>query len=301
MADIILHHYPLSPYAEKARTALGIKRAAWRSVIIPVIMPKPDLMPLTGGYRKTPVMQIGADIYCDTQLIVRELERRIPSPSFYPAGTRGLADGIGWWAERSLFNVAVGVTFAKTGDQLPQAFRDDRAKFSGRTFDPERTRAAEPRLLADYRAQLQWLEENLSGGRAFLLADQPSAADAALYHMVWFVRRPRPELFTSFPSVSAWADRMKEIGHGTPTETDAKEALAIAKAATPSPVKAVHDGSGPALGSQVTVAADDSGRDPISGELLSLAADEIVIRRDDPAVGTIHQHFPRVGFVLTAG
>ena len=301
MADIILHHYPLSPYAEKARTALGIKRAAWRSVIIPVIMPKPDLMPLTGGYRKTPVMQIGADIYCDTQLIVRELERRIPSPSFYPAGMRGLADGIGWWAERSLFNVAVGVTFAKTGDQLPQAFRDDRAKFSGRTFDPERTRAAEPRLLADYRAQLQWLEENLSGGRAFLLADQPSAADVALYHMVWFVRRPRPDLFAKFPLVSAWADRMKAVGHGAPTEMDAKDALAIAKAATPSPVKAVHDGSGPALGSQVTVAADDSGRDPISGELLSLAADEIVIRRDDPAVGTIHQHFPRVGFVLTAG
>jgi glutathione S-transferase len=300
MADIILHHYPLSPYAEKARVALGIKKAAWRSVIIPVIMPKPDLMPLTGGYRKTPVMQIGADVYCDTQLIVRELERRIPEPTFYPGGNRGLADGIAWWAERSLFNVAVGVTFAKSGDQLPQAFRDDRAKFSGRAFDPERTRAAEPKLLADYRAQLQWLEENLSGGRKFLLADQPSAADAALYHMVWFTRRPRPELFATFPNVSAWADRIKAIGHGTPMETDAKEALAIAKAATPAALKPAHDGTGPALGASVTVTPDDSGRDPVAGDLLLLAPDEIVISRSDPAVGEIHQHFPRVGFVLAA-
>ena len=65
MSEIILHHYPLSPFAEKTRVALGIKGLAWRSVIIPQIMPKPELMPLTGGYRKTPVMQIGADIYCD--------------------------------------------------------------------------------------------------------------------------------------------------------------------------------------------------------------------------------------------
>jgi len=300
MTDIVLHHYPLSPYAEKARTALGIKKLAWRSVIIPVIMPKPDLMPLTGGYRKTPVMQIGADVYCDTQLILRELERRHPKPSLYPNDTHGIADGIAWWAERSLFNIAVGVSFARTGDGLPPGFREDRTRFSGRELNLDRIRAAEPRLIAEYRAQLQWLEENLSGKRKFLLGDAPSAADCALYHMVWFTIRPRPELFTTLPNIVAWAGRMKAIGHGTPTETDSKEALAIAKAATPSPVKALHDGAGPALGSNVTVAADDSGRDPVAGELISLSPDEIVIRRDDPAVGAIHQHFPRIGFVLTA-
>jgi glutathione S-transferase len=51
---------------------------AWGSVEIPVIMPKPDLTALTGGYRKTPVLQIGADIYCDSQLIMRELEAAAP-------------------------------------------------------------------------------------------------------------------------------------------------------------------------------------------------------------------------------
>ncbi|MDH3509928.1 MAG: glutathione S-transferase N-terminal domain-containing protein, partial [Gammaproteobacteria bacterium] len=66
MTDIILHHFDLSPFAEKIRLALGFKNLSWRSVQIPLIMPKPDLTALTGGYRKTPVMQIGADIYCDT-------------------------------------------------------------------------------------------------------------------------------------------------------------------------------------------------------------------------------------------
>jgi len=78
MSDMILHHYPASPFSEKVRVAFGIKGLAWKSVIIPRILPKPDLMPLTGGYRKTPVLQIGADIYCDTQLILREIERRAP-------------------------------------------------------------------------------------------------------------------------------------------------------------------------------------------------------------------------------
>src|ERR1700742_3341774 len=80
MADLILHHYPNSPFAEKVRVGLGLKQLAWKSVIIPNMMPKPDLMPLTGGYRKTPVLQVGADIYCDTQLIMLEIERRCPKP-----------------------------------------------------------------------------------------------------------------------------------------------------------------------------------------------------------------------------
>ena len=72
----ILHHFEASPFSEKIRVIFGFKRIAWLSVLIPRILPKPDLMPLTGGYRRTPVMQIGADVFCDTQIIVRELEAR---------------------------------------------------------------------------------------------------------------------------------------------------------------------------------------------------------------------------------
>jgi hypothetical protein len=150
MTDMILHHYETSPYAEKVRLGLGVKGLAWASVEIPVIMPKPDLTALTGGYRKTPVLQIGADLYCDSQLIMRELERRHPSPSFYPAG-RGAADALAWWAEKTMFSPAVSIVFAKRPDTLPEGFLEDRAKFSGRNIDPVAMMAAVPNLLDQLR------------------------------------------------------------------------------------------------------------------------------------------------------
>jgi len=85
MAELILHHYWMSPFAEKVRLLLGYKKLAWRSVLIPPVMPKPDVTALTGGYRKTPFLQIGADIYCDTALIARVLDALQPAPTLYPA------------------------------------------------------------------------------------------------------------------------------------------------------------------------------------------------------------------------
>ena len=84
MHELILHHYPTSPFAEKARLMLGFKQLSWRSVMIPPLMPKPDLTALTGGYRKTPVLQVGADIYCDTALIARRLEAEKATPALLP-------------------------------------------------------------------------------------------------------------------------------------------------------------------------------------------------------------------------
>ena len=69
MAELILHHFLTSPFSEKVRLILGYKRLAWKSVLVPGYSPKPDVVALTGGYRRTPLLQIGADIYCDTALI----------------------------------------------------------------------------------------------------------------------------------------------------------------------------------------------------------------------------------------
>jgi len=107
MNDIILHHYPGSPFAEKARCLLGYKQLAWHSVEIPLVMPKPDLVALTGGYRRTPVLQIGADIYCDTALIAEVLERIAPLPSLFPEPVGGLSRILAQWADGPLFQAAV--------------------------------------------------------------------------------------------------------------------------------------------------------------------------------------------------
>ena len=128
MADIILHHYPQSPVTEKVRIGLGIKRLAWRSVEVPRIPPKPDLMPLTGGYRRAPVMQIGADIYCDSQCILRELQRRFPEPTVYPGGADGMAWGISRWTDGELMDLVVGLVLGAAHESLPPEFAADRGR-----------------------------------------------------------------------------------------------------------------------------------------------------------------------------
>ena len=303
MTDVILHHYPMSPYAEKVRKALGIKRLAWRSVTIPVIMPKPDLVPLTGGYRKTPVMQIGADIYCDTQCILRELERRFPEPSFYRGTDAGTANALSFYLDRTLFSPIVGMVFGLAPRSLPEGFAEDRGKLMGRELDLDRLKAMVPVLLDQLRPQFAWLEAMLVDGRAYLCGEHPTLVDCSAHHLCWFVSanvsNTTPPL-GELPKLRAWMQRMERIGHGQPSDLSSQEALAIAKAATPKVEEHTdaNDPFGRKPGMRVQVAPDDIGRDPVVGELVSLSTYEVVVKRTDPQVGEVAVHFPRAGFAI---
>ena len=302
MTDIILHHYALSPFAEKVRIGFGLKQAAWKSVDIPNIMPKPDLMPLTGGYRKTPVMQIGADIYCDTQLIMLELERRLPSPAFLPKGREGEVRAITMWIDRNIFSPAVGVVMSQVADKFGESFKKDRSEFSGRSFDPERMRAALPFVRDQTYALLSLAETMLSDGRAFVLGAEPSLADCALYNPVWFIQQhlgaPASPL-DRLPRISAWSERMKALGNGKRQDIAAAEALEIAKGAKPATTSVdANDPSGLKAGQKISVTPDDTGKVPVSGELVGLSADRVSIARNDPQVGDVVVHFPRAGFII---
>ena len=302
MTDIILHHYETSPYSEKVRLGLGLKGLVWASVEVPQIMPKPDLTALTGGYRKTPVLQIGADIYCDSQLVMRELERRHPTPSFYPAG-HGAADALAWWAEKTMFSPAAGILFAKRPDALPEGFLEDRVRFSGRNIDPAAMMAAVPNLLDQLRAHFDWLDQMLIDERPFLQGSAASVADFAAYHPIWSLKLsfgPTVVPLDGFPRVLSWTERIAAIGHGRRSPTTSKRALDAARDATPiaSVFTDPRDPSGRKPGQTVTVMPDDTGRDPVVGELVASGVHEIVIRRSDPAVGEVCVHFPRAGFVV---
>ncbi|HYM32196.1 MAG TPA: glutathione S-transferase family protein [Candidatus Cybelea sp.] len=303
MADIILHHYETSPYSEKVRLALGLKGLAWKSVQIPRIMPKPDLMPLTGGYRKTPVMQVGADIYCDTQLIMREIERRHPKPSLYPAGPVGTTDALAWWAEKAMFTPAVILAFANIAHTVPEDFKKDRAAFSGRNFDPAAMKAMLPYMTDQLRAHLGWIEATLAAGRKYLQGEAVGTGDLAAYHCVWFIQRnigPKAKPLDEFPKLLDWAARIAALGHGKPSEMSSKDALAVAKAAKPEAASKAdaHDPAARKPGQKVSVTPDDTGKDPVVGELVASSAQEIAIRRSDPQVGEVVVHFPRAGFVV---
>ena len=174
--EIILHHYDTSPFSEKVRVMLGVKGLSWRSVIQPVIMPKPELVPLTGGYRRIPVLQIGADVYCDSQVILAELEAR----QARPAVIKGADWAVNLWADRLFFQVTVAVVFGEMGDAVPAAFVADREKLSGRPFDITAMKAAAPPMKAQWRAEAAWIERGLASND-FLGGSTPSLADVAAY------------------------------------------------------------------------------------------------------------------------
>lgn len=300
---ILLHQYDISPFSEKVRVALGIKGLEWFAVDQPVIMPKPELTALTGGYRKIPVMQIGADIYCDSQIILRELEKRYPEPSLFVGGDRALGWSLGRWSDGPFFTSAVAVIFGTAGGAVDEAFKKDREKLTGRPFNTDEMKAAAPLMKEQLRAQLDWLETQLGDGRAFLMGDRAGLADVDAYYNLAFIRWIAPEgavLIDGFREVPAWESRIRKLGHGKRQGMTREEALDIARDATSieSTRADPFEPNGLKPGDRVKVMADDYGRDPVSGEIVSSSAQHIAIKRNDPRVGDVTVHFPRAGFLV---
>jgi glutathione S-transferase len=310
MSELILHHYPQSPFAEKARLMLGLKGLSWHSVRISPVMPKPDLTALTGGYRKTPVLQVGADIYCDTALIARRLEQEKAAPALFPQGLELVTQGFAAWADSVVFSHAVAlvfqpeslaVKFANVPAQMLQVLVADRSKlFSGGTA---------ARLQLD-QARHQWpaiisrIDQQLQHQAGDFLFGEPSIADVALAHPLWFLKGSSvtAPLVDAYPAVAAWLDRVLGFGHGTASEMTAERALEVARNATPAvlPDERFEDLNGFKPGQQVTISATDYGTDPVAGELLFAGREELILRRTDERAGTVHVHFPRLGFRIQA-
>jgi glutathione S-transferase len=304
LTPLILHHYPQSPFSEKIRKILAHKRLAWSAVEQPSIMPKPDLVPLTGGYRKIPVLQIGADVFCDTLLVVRTLEWLHPTPTLYPGGTVGTCHAWNLWADRLLFQPVVAVVFDEIGAFVPPAFIEDRQKMMpGRSFTELPAQA--PHAREQVRGLIAVLEDQFADGRPHLLGAEFSLADAACFHPLWFLR-VAPNAYAvleQFPHTTAWMARVDAMGDGAPSTMAPAEALAIARASTPAAVPATdaREPGGLAPGAPVTVVPDDYGFDPVSGTLVFSSVHEVAVRRRDPELGDLVVHFPRVGFRVTAG
>ena len=303
MADLILHHYQNSPFSEKVRLVLGMKGIAWQSVIVPAVNPKPDVLALTGGYRRTPFMQIGCDVYCDTALMCRVIDRWHPEPALYPAATAGLAEIVAEWADSALFWSAVPFTMqpAAIGHVLPgatpevlKAFGVDRAAMNPNFRRPTPTDSA-----AHVQTQLARLEALLADGRPFLLGAVPCIADFSAAQSVWFMRLAPPVATVLEPlkKVCAWCERVQAFGHGQPSKMTSAQAIVIAASSAPV-VPSFEAEAGLALGDDVTVTPTDYAHDPVTGQLVGLGREEVTVARTDERAGRVHVHFPRLAFQI---
>lgn len=308
MSDIIIHHYPPSPVSEKIRTAMGLKKLAWASVEQNRLPDRPELFVMTGGYRRIPVMQVGADIYCDTQCILRELERRVPSPTLFPRDGAGLPFALSRWTDGPVFELAVRVAFAPVADTLPPALIADRARlYLGPNGDFAKEAADLPHALAQLRAQVGWLETQLAVGQPYLSGDRPGMADLLVWYVIWFIKGRYGQaeaFFQEFPGINAWADRMRAIGHGSPSDMTPAQALAVAKAATPQSASTEdpRDPQGLRPGMKASIAPlTDSGEKPVKGIIRSVGRDVIALTLDNALCGEVAVHFPRVGYRVSTG
>jgi len=311
MPDLILHHYPRSPFSEKMRLVLGYKKLAWKSVVVPAIMPKPDVQALTGGYRKTPVLQVGADIYCDTTLICDVLEHVQPEPTLYPPHLKGVSRVFAQWADTTLFWASMAYSlqpkgrahvFGKAPPEVAEAFGEDRKAMTGNIV---RLRPGD--ATSAYRSYLRRIAHMVEE-HDFLFGIDPCVADFAAYHPLWYTRVQVPvlaDILGATPAVGEWMDRMAAIGHGTLDKFNSADAITVAKAAEPMPAgqnllidSAFQDDHGIALGSRVTVTAESFGPEPTEGVLLAATRTHYTLQRENPRTGTVHVHFPRIGYVL---
>jgi len=303
MTDPILHHYDMSPFAEKIRLALGVKGLAWRSVQTPMVLPKPDHFELTGGYRRVPVLQIGADIYCDTHLIVRVLDRLYPSPPLSPPGQESVEHAVSRWAETSFMMVILA--FFGIGGVFPDEFVEDRKKTMippGLDLDGA-SRVVGSKLI-QLRSNLERLEQMLSDDRPFLLGDTVSAADLSAYHpliMLAMHARTQAQL-EGLERVGRWMARVAEIGHGEVKPFDSEAAIAVAREAEPAKYTG-YDGEcvvpdGMSIGDPVLVLPDEYGSGNVTGKLAASGISEIAVRRSTKRVGDVVVHFPREDYAL---
>ncbi len=305
MSDIILHHYAGSLFSEKIRLLLGYLKLPWRSVVTAPIMPRPLLMPLTGGYRRTPNMQQGADVWCDSKIIAERLAEIAGDTTLH---TGFVSHRVAEWADSHLFRIVVAVTFqpravagtmSTMSSTQVEAFMKDRAELTKGapivTFSPDVAEAH----LAHYLLEL---DAGLQG--AFLFGAKPQIADFSVYHCLWLVANNPTvaPLLDGYPKVTAWRARMTAFGHGDVSEITGEEALAIGTKATPMPIPKTTSllPAGYALGQHAAVTATDYGMAfPVAGELVICSAREYAVRRRDPTAGDIVVHFPRQGFALT--
>jgi glutathione S-transferase len=307
---LILHHYDFSSYSEKVRLVLGLKGLSWRSVHIPAILPKPDYLPLTGGYRRAPALQIGADVFCDSKRIIEELERRFPEPSIYPgpdvAAQHLILAGLEYWADSIFSRNTINYSCCANAEapRFTPAFLADRAALFRKPEPGFAYRQGSVlKNLAQLRPQLGWIEELLKDERPYVLGERMSLADCVLYHPLWVMDQLAYERVSLIPqSIRHWMDRIAARGHGSFTPMTAQEALAIAAAAEPEPPhpSEILEGD-PRVGERISVTPLDYGRDnPSIGALVAIDAQRVSLQHHNDHTGTVTVHFPRFGYAVRA-
>ncbi len=297
---LILHQYGFSPFGEKIRSMLGFTDLSWQAVEVPPQPPRPSLDPMITGYRKSPVAQIGADLFCDTRTISAEVARLSRRPELSPDGRSE--------ADLDYLDRIEGPIFAACLGAIPKAkmlwelvttlgfglpsFLKDRAALGAAGGLDVPSGAEAGRL---WNAHLDELNTKLNDG--FLGGVGPDLLDFSAYHVLWFFELMSDrKLADGRAALGRWQREIAAFGNGRAEAISGESALTIARENEPRPLPSTDTGTG----KTVRIAPTDYGRDETEGLLVGQAADRWIIERKTERCGRIHVHFPTRGYALTS-
>ena len=299
MSVPILYHYPMSPYSEKLRLTMGLLQRPWLSAQVAAYPPRAALAAVVGGYRRIPVLQIGAHIYCDTRLAFAAL---MGDESGYLSLT-DRDEALRQWAEQEVFFAVIAASSHYRALRyltrelsilgLLRFLRDRIVmKRDASIIQPDAKTGRD--VLSSFVSHLDdRLTEN-----AYLSGPEMGYLDLCCFHPLWMACQIDPRVTTRCSSaVRAWFKKIQDIGHG---EFSPATPQIIADA-----IAEQTDFSGgvvepPYLVAEpVTVRPSDYARDASSGMLVSLDGRRIVLERPLSEGGRVFLHFPRHGFEIS--
>ena len=294
----IIYHYPASPYAEKVRLLAGYLGVPWRSCDVPIQPPRDTLALLAGGYRRIPVMQFGADIFCDTAIICDEIialaERPLAPCDDEALALARVAETEVFFAairQNTQFKIALGLVL-RLGIRGMLAFARDRRSFAqghgAAALSPEVARTVFRDFLVELDARL--------GSDDFVGGESPCLSDFCCYHPIFLAKGFNAIKDSQLsPAVRSWVKRMAVLGWGPHDPVTGSTAIDVAKQSDPRILTGVGTNCAN-VGQWVTVTPTDTGRVPVTGTLVSQDERRTVIARRSDDVGLCHVHFPRLGF-----
>lgn len=292
----------MSPYSEKLRLALGIYHRKWLSFAVPAQPPRPFLRGLIGGYRRIPVLQLGAHFFCDSRLAIIALEGESAALGAVAPEDQSLCRT----AEEEIFFAVMAAAPTRRVVRyllknvglmgLPRFLKDRASMMTNATVTlPSRTDARDQiaRFGAELGARLKT--------QAFLSGSKVGLIDLCCYHPLWMGANLDRALVATLPEcVSRWMTSVKQFGHGTSSE--ASESTVMSAIARDS-----NEDNGLRIDAMpfepyqsVGVGPSDYGRDISTGQLVKIDSLEIVIRRSLDTGGYVYLHFPCQGFEVSA-
>jgi glutathione S-transferase len=267
---------------------------------VPAQPPRPFLDVFLSGYRRIPVLQIGAHFYCDSALAFDALAE--VSDRLKPAGHLSRTNELlrRHAEDRIFFAVIAAASPVSVLRLLAQdlglfglfRFLKDRSDMmKGSTVEKLSQRAA-ARLVKDFVGQVNGLLKHdrfLGGAHAGYL-------DLCCYHPLWMASVINRETLSALPPlVQAWMQRIAALGHGSSVLVSQRQIYD--RVSGDQFQDFVREVSGPfAQNSLVSVRPTDYARDSTEGHLVFMDEHQCVITRNLPSGNAVFLHFPIIGF-----